>query len=405
MANPTAEKFSATEEFLYSLLPAYQRLGGRPPKFDLRVTEALLAALGNPERAFKSIHVGGTNGKGSVTHSVAYGLQKTGLGPVGLYTSPHLLHFSERIRVDGDLIPEAWVIDFVAAHLGLIDAHKPSFFEFTFAMACAYFRECGVQWGVIEVGMGGRLDSTNVITPELAVITNVGYDHQDMLGETLAEIAGEKAGIIKPGVPVVVGDRHPETTAVFIAKAERNQAPLTWVNHPLGALPFQINRRIAEVALQQLSIPVPADLHPAGIRGRWELLAENPWTVADVAHNAQGLNALWRRIAQERPGSPLHIVLGGVKEKRWDQALAECPTAAAYYFCTPHLPRALAAEELQKLAQQHGLQGRVYPSVQEALENAQAAAQSSGSTVVTGSFFVVSEVLPKTPFRVHSSIA
>jgi len=424
--------YRRTLDDLYCRLPMFSRIGAAALKPSLDNTFALCAALGNPERRFPSVHIAGTNGKGSTSHGLAAILQAAGY-KTGLYTSPHLVDFRERIRVDGEPVGKAWVVDFVARMSDAIDRIQPSFFEITVAMAFAAFAEAGVDAAVIETGLGGRLDSTNVISPVLSVITNIGYDHVDLLGPTLADIAREKAGIIKPQTPVVIGTRREETRDVFLRTAGDFDAPIRWAEDHYRATPqcadgdlavfgvrdlqggeiFDLRtdlrgdyqaQNIATIlcaadALQSLGWNIDdarASLRnvsrTTGLRGRWEVLQNRPLVVADVAHNADGLTAVvqqWNRVAaRER-----HIVVGFVRDKDVAAALALLPKSAHFHWCAAGIPRALSAEELAAMAAEIGLTGTVYPTVAAAVLGAMDALSEEDALLVTGSFFVVGEAL------------
>jgi dihydrofolate synthase/folylpolyglutamate synthase len=398
----------------------YQRVGASAFKKGLDNIQALCQALGAPETRFKSVHVAGTNGKGSTSHLLASMLQAAGYR-VGLYTSPHLKSFTERIRINGREIAPEEVVAFVGQIQPLIERIKPSFFELTVIMAFHYFAKMSVDYAVIEVGLGGRLDSTNVITPQLSVITNIGYDHQDMLGETLPEIASEKAGIIKHRVPVVVSEEQPEVAQVFKDKASAMQAPLTfasrkWEVKPSGQVlrngePYipQLRvplhgshqlRNLAGVleAAEQLRIPLNAVwdgieqvLPNTGLKGRWQRLADSPLTYCDVGHNEDGVRVVLDLIAQT-PHQALHIVWGMVSDKKREKILRMLPAQARYYFCRPDVPRGCDAALLRAEAADAGLSGQDYPSVAAAMAAARAAAGPEDLIFAGGSTFVVAEL-------------
>lgn len=403
--------YPETLAYLYAQLPMFQRVGKAAYKADLANTHALMDLLGHPERGLRCVHVAGTNGKGSTSHLLASALQEAGFR-VGLHTSPHLKDFRERFRINGTLIPEAEVVRFVEEYRSGFEPIQASFFEWGVALAFWWFREQKVDIAVIETGMGGRLDSTNVVTPEVSVITNVGWDHMDFLGNTLEAIAGEKAGIIKPGVPVVVGEAEGSLAEVFRRKAADEHAPFTLVDQS-APLPFhsglagmhqECNARTALAALNALrergwSIPDDAiargfaQVVPnTGLRGRWEVLAREPLTVADVAHNVDGLRTVKAMLANT-PHRHLHIVLGTVNDKELGRVLAELPRRTTYYFCKADIPRGLDAGMLREQAAAHGLHGAAYPSVITAYHAARSAAAPDDLVLVTGSVFVVAEVL------------
>lgn len=414
----------------------FQRIGPAALKADLSNTWALCEHLGHPQKAFRSIHVGGTNGKGSVSHQLAAICQAAGL-KTGLYVSPHYKDFRERIKINGQYIPKSAVVAFVAQNQAIIQRIQPSFFEMCVAMAFDWFAQQKVDIAIVEVGMGGRLDSTNVITPELSIITNISYDHQAILGDTLPQIAFEKAGIIKPGVPVVIGETHPESAPVFLQKAAEVNAPIVFADAHFQALekdtshwettiyniskqgkktlselavgasgPFQA-KNLATV-LQALEVWKPDWLRDetvvrAGLEnlrsltrfmGRWQVIGENPTILCDSAHNEAGLRLAFERILSTlQPHARLHLVTGFVNDKEVDKVLTLFPQNARYYFAKADIPRGLNAEELRQKAAEVGLWGRAYVSVPNALKAAKRAASPEDLIVVIGSIFVVAEVL------------
>jgi dihydrofolate synthase / folylpolyglutamate synthase len=426
--------YQQTLDYLFSKLPMYSRIGAAAYRADLVNTNLLTEFAGHPERKFKSIHVAGTNGKGSTSHMLAAIFQAAGY-KTGLYTSPHLKDFRERIKIDGKMIDEAFVMDFVEKIRPLADSIDPSFFEVTVIMAFDYFAQQQVDIAIVEVGLGGRLDSTNIILPELSVITNISYDHMNLLGDTLPAIAVEKAGIIKKGVPVVIGEHQPETAPVFQQKAGLENAPLTFADQQRYVTDWKYGRHTLEVEVA--TTPVAADvafytldlagiyqarnlltvletvhlmrgkgwqLDPAvvhralrqvkkltGLHGRWEIIHEHPDIVLDVAHNEDGIRQLLRQI-EMTDHEELHIVLGMVKDKAIDKVLALLPRQASYYFTRAQIPRALPENELATQAIAAGLSGRPYPTVAEALQAAKAHAKPKDLVVVCGSVFVVAEV-------------
>ena len=411
----------------------FQRIGPAAFKKDLSNTLALCAALGQPQERFPCIHVAGTNGKGSVAHFLSAALQAAGYR-VGLYTSPHYRDFRERIKIDGQYASRDYVVEFVARYRHLFEEIQPSFFEITVAMAFDYFAQSQVDVAVIEVGLGGRLDSTNVITPELSVITNISFDHMDFLGDTLPQIAAEKAGIIKPGIPVVVGETQPETAPVFLAKATAEQAPIVFADQRYRAERRGVNssRAIYDVyrdgrlylealeldalgpyqgknlqtALQALEcLPARWHISEAALRqglsnlrqlsnmiGRWQTLGERPTILCDSAHNEAGM-ALAMAALQQIPYRQLHIVMGTVSDKDPAKLLWQMPREAAYYFARPNIPRGLDAEKLRQEASALGLQGKAYSSVRQALRAARRHADPNDLIYVGGSIFVVAEVV------------
>ncbi|MCA0235659.1 MAG: bifunctional folylpolyglutamate synthase/dihydrofolate synthase [Bacteroidetes bacterium] len=429
--------YQETLDYLYRHLPMFQRVGPVAYKKDLTNTLALCEHLGNPQHRFKSIHVAGTNGKGSVSHMLAAICQAAGF-KTGLYISPHYKDFRERIKINGQYIPRRKVVDFVANNLDAIERIQPSFFELCVAMAFDHFAREKVDVAIVEVGLGGRLDSTNVITPLLSVITNISYDHQNLLGNTLPEIAGEKAGIIKSGIPVVIGETHPESAPVFEKKAREMNAPIVFADQHFqvrekeqhdwkttdyavgkdgkslfqhlkvaAAGPFQ-TRNIAtvlqawewmpETALPGIRRPevlAEALAHiPEYTRfiGRWQVMGEKPLVLCDSAHNEAGLRLAFERI-QNMPYRQLHIVTGFVNDKDVSPVLAHFPARARYYFAKADIPRGLEATILQEKAAVLGLKGRAYSSVRNALRAARRAATPDDMIVVIGSIFVVAEVV------------
>jgi len=426
--------YQQTLAYLFTKLPLFSRIGAAAYRSDLTNTIALSEFLGRPERRFPSVHVAGTNGKGSTSHMLAAIFQSAGYR-TGLYTSPHLKDFRERIKVDGQMIREAFVVDFVQRIRPLSETMDPSFFEVTVAMAFEYFAVEKVDIAIIEVGLGGRLDSTNIITPELSVITNIGYDHMNMLGETLPLIAFEKAGIIKQGVPVVVGEHHPETAPVFRQRAAEDQAALTFADEQRTVYDWKYQRHhlVAEVATSpvaddkefyQLDLPGiyqtknlltvleavhilrtkgwkldEAAVHRGlqhvkkltGLHGRWELIHEHPDVVLDVAHNEDGMRQLVQQI-EITDHEALHIVLGMVGDKDIQRALALLPRAARYYFTRAEIPRALPEDKLAEQARRYGLEGNTYPTVAGAMKAARSHAKARDLVIVCGSVFVVGEV-------------
>ncbi|GAA4308109.1 folylpolyglutamate synthase/dihydrofolate synthase family protein [Compostibacter hankyongensis] len=431
----TVSSYGEALDYLYKRLPMFSRVGSAAFRADLDNIRALCAALDHPEQHFKSIHIAGTNGKGSVSHMLAAVCQTAGYR-TGLYTSPHLKDFRERIRIDGTMIPREAVVDFVNRLLPMMEALQPSFFEITVAMAFAHFARERVDVAIIETGLGGRLDSTNIILPELSVITNISLDHQDILGHTLPEIAGEKAGIIKPGIPVVIGETQPETAPVFRETARRLGSPLRFADQE-----WQLHRQ----ALQQgepryyfrgkdgadhilepdlggayqsknlctllaactlleergwgLTLPVIQQgikqvRAVTGLRGRWEIAGYRPLTVFDVAHNEGGIREIVAQLSHTSYRQ-LHVVMGFVKDKTVGHILTLLPRNAVYYFCRAALPRAMDEKVLQAQAAAAGLQGEAWPGVQEAFRAAQRRAGPEDMILVCGSFFVVGEVLPE----------
>lgn len=412
----------------------YQRLGASAYKADLNNTIQLLDLLNQPQKGFRAIHIAGTNGKGSVSHIIAAVLQEAGY-KTGLYTSPHLKDFRERIRINGVMIPEEKVLEFIATYKTDFERMNLSFFEMTVGMAFKYFADEKVDVAVIETGMGGRLDSTNLVEPVLSVITNIGYDHTQFLGDTLPKIALEKAGIIKAGVPVVIGETQHEIKAVFEDVAHKVGAPILfaeelfeakrinqdtamyqqfdiWKNSEIyfeslrvSLLGFyqQMNLITAVCALDQIKTIFPwkeRDLWHAlenvtqltGLKGRWQVLGRMPLCVADTGHNEAGIRQNMMQLSQ-LPCKQLHFVLGVVNDKALDKILPLLPSSAIYYFCKPDIPRGLEAELLAEQALKFGLRGKVYPKVMDAYRHAREIAAADDIVFVGGSTFVVAEVV------------
>lgn len=407
-------------------------MGSAAFKKDLTNIKLLCEALGNPHQKFKSIHVGGTNGKGSVSHMLAAIFQTTGY-KTGLHTSPHLYDFRERIRVNGSMVSEEFVIDFVKRIQPLIEKIEPSFFEITVAMAFEAFAVQKVDVAIIEVGLGGRLDSTNIITPELSIITNIGWDHMNMLGNTLEEIASEKAGIIKEKVPVVIGETLPETESLFQKKAAQLNAPCVFADRELKVaasilhldqleihyekktgeaiqiktdLPgvYQVSNvrttltavRVLEKAgwqfgIQKIKNALLNVKGITGLKGRWDVLRMDPIVVLEVAHNKNGIEKMLEHLSQ-LAYHQLHIIIGMVKDKEVADVLRLLPRNAVYYFTQAHIPRALEAFLLQQKAQEHGLQGSIFNDVNTALKSALIQASKEDFIIVCGSIFLVAEV-------------
>ena len=426
--------YSETLDFLYSKLPMFTRIGEAALKKDLTNTLALCESLGNPQDSFKSIHVAGTNGKGSTSHMLAAILQKAGY-KTGLYTSPHLKDFRERIRINGKMAPKAFVTAFVKQQMKMIERVQPSFFEVTVAMAFSYFAIEEVDVAVVEVGLGGRLDSTNIIQPELSLITNISLDHINILGDTLPKIAFEKAGIIKAGVPAIVGEEAEETRAVFVDKAAEMGTSLQFASREYqvedlrsndNQLVFSVKKngklQYKDLALdlngsyQQYNIPAvlaavdqlnargfkiePKHVYDAlsqvkkltGLQGRWQTLSFNPRVICDTGHNVAGITEVLKNI-QATPHAQLHFVIGMVKDKDISKILELLPKEASYYFTQPKLERALPVAALQEQAQEHGLHGSAFQMVTEALSAAKQHAAVDDLVFVGGSTFVVAEVL------------
>lgn len=387
----------------------YQQKGAVAYRPDLFRMQDFCDYLGNPEKKIKSVHVAGTNGKGSTSHMIASVLQESGF-KVGLYTSPHLKDFRERIKINGSLISKEYIVDFVSKHKPYFLDHSLSFFEMTVGLAFCYFEESQVDVAVVEVGMGGRLDGTNLLTPEVSVITNIGFDHMQFLGNNLAEIAAEKAGIIKEGISVVIGETHPETKAVFEKVAKQLNAPISFAdqeqieNHESdlkGSYQFN-NIKTAVITLETLkSFEIKTDkirqglskvILNTGLQGRWQVLGDAPKVIADVAHNKEGLKYVIPQISTT-PHENLHLVLGFVNDKSVAEILSLFPTTAYYYLTQPEVPRAFPLENLALIATNLKLNFQSYYSVKEALFNAKANAKPEDLIYVGGSTFVVAEIL------------
>ncbi|MEN9336316.1 MAG: Folylpolyglutamate synthase [Bacteroidota bacterium] len=403
--------YTETVEWMFNRLPMYQQVGASAYKKDLTNTLAFMSHLGNPENQLTCIHVAGTNGKGSTSHMLASVLQEAGY-KVGLYTSPHLKDYRERIKINGEMIPEEFVVDFIAKHKDFLEAQQLSFFEMTVGLAFDYFAKEATDVNVIEVGMGGRLDSTNVITPLLSIITNIGLDHTQFLGTTYEAIAGEKAGIIKSNSPVVIGEYTAATRPVFEAKAASMNSAIyfasdlqpTTVASDLKGAYQEANKKTVQQALYVLNEQGAIAVNEAhiknglgrvmrntGLQGRWQLLGTSPKIIADTAHNAHGLKVVMKQL-QEEPAAHLHIVLGVVNDKDLAEILPLFPKKAHYYFCKPNVPRGLEATILKQKAQEMDLEGEVYNSVSMAYQKARDRAGSEDVIYVGGSTFVVAEL-------------
>ncbi|NER10457.1 dihydrofolate synthase / folylpolyglutamate synthase [Muriicola jejuensis] len=401
--------YRETLDWMFAQLPMYQQKGASAYNGKLEGIQSFATHLGEPHLNFKSIHVAGTNGKGSSSHMLASILQEAGY-KTGLYTSPHLKDFRERIRVNGQMIPEGEVVEFISTNKPYIQKNSMSFFEMTVALAFDFFAKEEVDIAVIEVGLGGRLDSTNIIKPEVSLITNIGMDHTDLLGDTIEKIAYEKAGIIKPYTPVVISERQEETLEVFAAVAQQQLAPLTFAEdvitdvYPTSLKGHYQTRNIKGVlatigALRDFNI---SESHKrqglikvsenTGLLGRWQILSENPRTIADTAHNSEGLALVLEQLGKE-DYEQLLFVLGFVKEKNLDQILPFFPKNAHYLFCRPDIPRGLDAEILAERASHFGLSGQVFASVPTALETARKRAGKDDLIFIGGSNFTVAEVV------------
>lgn len=402
--------YNSVTEYLFGKIPQFQRVGASAYKPGLENMRAMLDVIGNPHRKLKSIHVAGTNGKGSVSNLLAATLQKAGY-KTGLYTSPHLVDFRERMRIDGAMIPEAEVIDFVNQNQELIEKFAPSFFELTTLMAFDYFVRNNVDVAVIEVGLGGRLDSTNVIAPDLCVITNISKDHTQFLGNTIAEIASEKAGIIKAEIPVVIGESNGEYNHVFEQKAREESAPLVYadaeprsidcqlkgiyqqknVSTALCAIE-QLRRRGYNISAEQVADGFAHVCDITGFTGRWMQIGDNPKVVCDAGHNVGGISYVVEQLANEQYRQLL-MVVGFVSDKDIENILGMLPRDAKYYFAKASIPRALDAGKLCEMAEPHGLKGYSFDSVSEAYDAALNDADENDMVFVGGSCFVVADLL------------
>ncbi len=402
--------YTETVDYLFSQLPMFQRIGAAAYKADLSNTIKLCEILGNPQHKFRSIHVAGTNGKGSVSSTLASIFATAGY-KTGLFTSPHLKDFRERIRINGSMIPEQKVVDFVQFYRREMQDMQPSFFELTCAMAFEYFASEKVDIAILEVGMGGRLDSTNVVIPEVSVITSIGLDHQQFLGNTLIEIASEKGGIIKTGVPVVISENEAEVVNTLREIATKKQAEIDQVTESgptlktdLGGIYQDENMRtvaatldvmrgrgwfLSETAVQEGAMNVVKN---TGLRGRWELLSQNPLVIADVGHNAEGV-AMAMQMLSDLPEGTRHIVWGMVSDKDASAIFKLLPQDAHYYWCRPDVPRGKDVDVLRSDAAAFGLSGETYTTVKMAFDAAQKAADYADVVFVGGSVFVVAEVI------------
>ncbi len=435
MKKNTAQRYKATLAYLYEQLPMFQRVGKTAFKKDLTNIIALCEYLEQPHEKFPSIHIAGTNGKGSTAHLVGAILQASGLN-VGLYTSPHYKDFRERIKINGKLISKKYVIDFIAQHKVVFEKIQPSFFEISVALAFDYFAHEKVEIAVIETGLGGRLDSTNIVRPLLSVITNISFDHQQFLGETLPEIAFEKAGIIKANTPVVIGEFQEETAFVFQVQAKKKNAPIYFADQAIFLLEkgedfdhtiydirgpsFQFQdlfvnlkgkyqKKNIVTALQAITIlnqqrelsKIKIDAVKNGLKqvkrltyfvGRWQILGKKPTIICDSAHNKAGIIEVLKQL-ETISYKQLHFVLGIVKDKDLDKILALLPPAAIYYFVKANIPRGLDARILKERAKNHGLKGRKYISVKNAFKAAKRKANVEDLIYIGGSTFVVAEVI------------
>ena len=424
--------YTESIHYLYNKLPVFSRNGAKAYKADLKNTIALCNFLGNPENKIKTIHIAGTNGKGSVSHMLAAILQANGY-KTGLYTSPHLKDFRERIKINGELIDQEFVVNFVMKTKDIADEIKPSFFELTFAMALDYFAANEVDVAVIETGLGGRLDSTNIIRPLLSVITNISFDHMDILGDSLQKIAFEKAGIIKENVPVVIGETNAETRPVFEKKASEMNAPVLFAEKKYRVISSEYSADFLKLRIhnnesnrdqnlrldlnglyqEKNILPVLAAIDflknnfqlkdekiiealaevkkLTGLFGRWQIIHENPTVVLDVAHNEDGIKQLLLHL-QKLNYQSLHIIFGMVKDKDIRKVLCQFPREGTFYFTKAHNPRALPEDQLQQMAKEFELKGATFDNVNQALKSALDHASSHDIIVVCGSVFVIAEV-------------
>ena len=395
---------------MFNRLPMFQTQGKNALNNKLDNILTFTSALGNPQTKFKSLHIAGTNGKGSSSSMLASILQEAGY-KVGLYTSPHLKDFRERIKIDGKEIPEDYVVNFISENKSFLEEHSLSFFEMTVGMAFSYFSEEKVDIAVIEVGLGGRFDSTNIIIPEVSLITNISKDHTDILGDTLPKIAFEKAGIIKQNVPVVISEYQEETAPVFTARAKEMKAPIIFANHIETSLTTDLQGTYQEknikgvIAVIELLIHQGWDITSENIaqgllhvvrntnlKGRWQTLSSYPTIVCDTGHNVGGLTYVMEQL-KKQTYTNLHIVVGFVKEKDVNSVLELFPKEATYYFCSPAIARGLNVNTLKEIATAKGLQGEAYSSVAEALNVAKAQALPTDFIFIGGSTFVVAEVV------------
>jgi len=411
--------YSHVIKYIFEQLPLYQNIGPKALRYDLQNISSLMQYLGEPHKKFPSIHIAGTNGKGTTAHLLSAVFQHTGC-KTGLYTSPHYVDFRERIRLNGQMITENFVLDFFNQHVELIKSSKPSYFELSVALAFDYFASENVDIAIIEVGLGGRLDSTNIINPLLSVITNISLDHTQILGNTIGEIAFEKAGIIKPGIPVVIGERHPESEPIFKQVAKERNASIyftdelcdfgdifeweeTLMDGPF--LPKNIRCALSSVLVfkkyyPQWSLPLKSVIHAiqhfkklTNYIGRWQVLSDQPMIIADGAHNLDAWEATIAYLSQIK-FAKLYFVMGFVNDKAIDGILGLLPKDAFYFFCQAKVIRALPADQLFNQAKEAGLQGTAdYPVVAEAFEAAKRMAKKDDLIFIGGSIFVVGEIL------------
>jgi len=425
--------YNSVLDYLYNSLPVFQKIGTAAYKEGLENTHVIDQRLNHPHRKYRTIHVAGTNGKGSTAHILAAILQQSGY-KTGLYTSPHLVDFRERIKINGEKIPEDYVVSFVNKHIDFFNQIHPSFFEVTTAMAFDYFAHEEIDVAVIEVGLGGRLDCTNIITPDLSIITNISFDHTALLGNTLSAIAAEKAGIIKPDIPVVIGETLPETKSVFLQKAQSEKAPVVFVeeenpiltaelsntgkwifetkDYPnltgeLGGLVQEKNAatvlcainilkergyKIADAAVYEGFAKV---VEITGLQGRWQCAGVNPAVILDTGHNVDGIKYVVKHI-EKHEHNQLYFVIGMVEDKDVDAVLQLLPKDAIYYFTKASIPRAMNEAVLARKALSFGLKGKTYPTVKQAIEAARKNAKTKDMIFIGGSTFVVADALKNT---------
>ena len=419
--------------FLYSQLPVFHRDGKKAYKPGLDNIIALCNHFGNPQNCFKSLHIAGTNGKGSSSHFMASILQEAGFR-VGLYTSPHLKSFTERIQINGNEIEEQWIIEFVEKNKSLLAEFKPSFFEWTVIMAFCYFKEQKVDWAIIETGLGGRLDSTNVIKPESCLITNISWDHQDILGDTLEKIAREKAGIIKPNVPTTISERQEDSEKVFLSHSQSVGSELIFADDVISILkvenshqslkisyqikggdifqaesPYQgryqvkniigvlawceqlVRNQIIHLSIDQINLGIKNTRKNTRLKGRWEILHKNPMIIADTAHNVAGISELFNQLNFEN-FNELYIILGMVADKDIDKVLSILPKQAKYIFTQAENPRSLKAVELKILATRFNLEGEVIENVNLAISKTKARINAEDFILITGNTYLVAEI-------------
>lgn len=425
--------YQQTLDYLVTKLPLFSKIGAAAYKKDITNTVLLCNAAGDPQNKIRTVHVAGTNGKGSVSHMLAAIFQRSGY-KTGLYTSPHLKDFRERIKIDGEFIPEDFIVSFVEKMKSISEEISPSFFELTAVMALQYFAEQKVDIAIIETGLGGRLDSTNVITPELSIITNIGYDHMNILGDTLEKIAFEKAGIIKPNVPVIIGESIPETKSIFLEKARSCNAKIVFAedkyniinsNLKVDALEAEVfettneqkerytldlngvyqqknlltvltaveelNKAGFNLEKENIKQALASVKNLTGLHGRWDVIHQQPMIALDVAHNEDGIRQLLHQVSLCNY-KKLHIVFGIVKDKNADKILSLLPKDVTYYFTRSQIPRALPEDELLEKAKTYNLKGEKYTEVNEALQAAIKSADKEDLVIVCGSVFVVGEV-------------